>query len=54
MNKLMSALAILLRFDARQTEEKEREKVILSELERDWRVHKLQRKILNDISTLGR
>ncbi|HFZ1920774.1 TPA: hypothetical protein ACIJX2_000193 [Serratia marcescens] len=54
MNKLMSALAILLGFDVKQVEEKEKERVILSELERDWRAHKAQRKILNNISILGR
>lgn len=52
MKKFMRALAILFGIDYEM--EKKQEDIALASLERDWRLHKLQMKILNDISTLGR
>lgn len=52
MKKFMQALAIILGVDTARNSVSE--DVILSELEREYRLNTLQIKILKDISTFGR
>lgn len=52
VTKLMRVLAILFGVDGEN--KSTQEVIILNELEREWRLDKLQREIINDMSTLGR